>query len=210
MMRFKTLIIPVFSLIFVILVSPAKAASDTIIRVEPYQSFAEVGETFSVKVTLNNVENLYGLEVEVFWNASILEVVTITPKLGRELYIDGVLHEIQGTAPIQIYQNKTTQELGKCILAASSIAPAPSFNGSGTIMQITFSVIGTKTCDISLAAKLYDKPPLGEYSNPISHTYQDGIFSQTSDYSLLIYTVTAIILIAVITGSIMYYKRARL
>jgi hypothetical protein len=209
MIKLKTSMLPTFWLIFLILISLTKATSSTTIEVEPYHSFAEIGETFTVQITLNDVENLYGLEVEIFWNASILNVTNIDSRLGRESHGDGVLHEIPGTAPVQIYQNKTIQELGKHVLAASSIAPAPSFNGSGNIMLITFSVSGTGTCDIRLAAKLYDKPPPGGVSNPISHSYDNGVFGPTSDSSLLIYAATAIILAAIITGTVIYYRRAR-
>ncbi|UCH32429.1 MAG: hypothetical protein JSV05_03355 [Candidatus Bathyarchaeota archaeon] len=207
--KLKAAILPALLVIFLISISLIKATVSTTVKVEPHQSFAEVGEAFTVGITLNNVENLYGLEVEIFWNASILNVTKIDSRLGRESHENGVLHEIPSTALVQIYQNKTIQELGKHIIAASSIAPAPSFNGSGNIMLITFTVTSTGTCDIRLAAKLYDKPPPGGESNPISHSYENGTFGPTSDSAFYIYAATAIILIAIFMGSTIYFKRAR-
>lgn len=209
MIKLKTSIIPPFLLIFLILISLTKAASSTSVVVEPHQNFAEIGEVFTVEITLNDVENLFGLEVEIFWDASILNVTKINSRLGRESHEDGVLHEIPGSAPIQIYQNITLQEFGKHTLAASSIAPAPSFNGSGKIMLVTFNVTSTGTCEIRLAVKLYDKPQLGGVSNPISHSIQNGIFAPPSDQSLLIYVAGTIVFAVIVVSLIIYYKRVR-
>ncbi len=194
-------------LVAVIFVSSAQASLQTIIQVEPYRSFAEVGQTFTISVTVKDVQNLYGLEITLYWNQSILKAMDVDVRLGFESHGDGVLHEILGPANVQIYENETTQEQGKYVLVASSIAPAPSFNGSGNIVRITFNVTNTGTCGLNLQTKLYDKPPVGEVSEPIPHTTQSGFFGKPLETSWWPYTIATIVILAVIVAVVLYYKK---
>ena len=196
-------------LIAIIFVSTVQTSPQTIVQIEPYRSFAEVGQNFTINVTVKEVQNLYGLEVILYWNQSILKAIDVDVRLGVESYGDGVLHEILGTANVQIYENKTIQELGKYVLAASSIAPAPSFNGSGNIARITFNVTNAGTCELNLQTKLYDKPPVGHVSEPIPHTTYSGFFGgEPSETSWWLYVIVTIAILAVIVVAALYYKKA--
>ena len=151
-----------------------KATTETTVRVEPYANTACVGGFFTVNVTLAAVQNLYGVEVTIRWNASILQVVAVNLRLGVESYSDGVLHE-----PIFIAENETIQEEGKYLLAGTSTAPAPPFNGSGNIVRITFKVTNMGDSKLDLETKLSDWPPPEReprISWPIEHTTIDGFF----------------------------------
>lgn len=115
--------------------APANATPEPIVKVEPYASVAQVGETFTINITITDVQNLYGIEVTLNWNASVLQIVGINVRLGVESHPDGVLHQ-----PISIAKNETRREEGSYFLAATSTYPAPSFSGSGNIVIITFNV----------------------------------------------------------------------
>ena len=52
-------------------------APETVVRVEPYSSSTYVGETFTINLTVIGVQNLYGVEVTLCWNASVLELSLI-------------------------------------------------------------------------------------------------------------------------------------
>lgn len=164
-------------MLIIIQIASANASSETLVKVEPYESIACAGETFTVNITLTDVQNLFGLEVTLNWDASILQIVGIDVRLGVESHPDGILHEISETAPILIYRNDTIQEQGKYILASSSSSPAPSFNGSGNIVRITFNVTNVGSCKLNLETKLANKPQIGGVSSPIAHTTIDGFFS---------------------------------
>src|SRR4030042_3027593 len=75
------------------LVKPASGQSSTIMKVETSNTAPKVGEAFTVTVTLTNVQNLYGVEVTLKWNPTVLPATNIDTRLGVESYMDGVLHE---------------------------------------------------------------------------------------------------------------------
>lgn len=175
----KTLLhIMLLLILLSIQVTRAKAPAETIVEVEPYASTAQVGGSFTVNITLADVQNLYGVEVILHWNASILQVVAVDVRLGFESHSDGVLHE-----PIFTAKNETIQEEGKYLLASTSTAPAPPFNGSGNIVRITFNVTNVGDSRLNLETKLYDWPPPDReprISRPIEHTTIDGFFDMTA------------------------------
>lgn len=156
-----------------------KAAPEPTIEVEPYVSTAQVGQSFTINITLTNVENLYGVQVTLYWNASILKVVNTDVRLGVENHSDGILHQ-----PIYIVKNETIQEEGTYTLAGTSTSPAQPFNGSGNIVRITFNVISAGSCRLDLAAQLSSWPPPGSFSQPIAHATISGFFGHSINISV--------------------------
>jgi len=160
---------------FLIQVAAVKATPETVVKVEPYSNYATLGETFTINITVVDVQNLYGVDVTLYWNASILQAVSVDLRLGVESYPDGVLHESPSTPYIFIAENNVTQEQGKYRLAATSMAPAPSFNGAGNIVIINFTATDPGNCTIDLETELWDYPPPNQGSTPIEHTTIDGL-----------------------------------
>ena len=171
----KSLLRTTFLLALIITqITAVKATPGPTIRVEPYASIAQVGESFTVNITLTDVQNLYGVEVTLHWNASILQVVSVDVRLGVESHPDAVLHE-----PIFIAKNETSQEEGKYWLAGTSTAPAASFNGSGNIVRITFNVTNVGACKLNLEkTELRGKPRPGDIAPRIDHTTINGFFGR--------------------------------
>jgi len=152
----------------------ARASDGTVVEVEPQVSSASVGGNFTVNVTVVDVENLYGLEVYLSWNASILEPVGIDVRLGLT---DGALYN-----PVYVVENSTQD--GEYVLAATSTseppAPAPPFNGTGNLVMVTFNVKSPGTSSLTVAAQLYDYPPPDRdprLAMPIDHSTINGEFS---------------------------------
>lgn len=166
---------------FLIAIDGVEATSKTVVKVEPPVSFARVGETFTVNLTVANVQNLYGVEVALYWNVSILQVVDVDVRLGVESHTDGVLHE-----DILIAKNDTRNDVGTYWLAATSTAPAPSFNGSGNIVRLTFVVIEVGSCELDLETKLASNIiPLGSiHVAPIAHTTVSGFFGPIQIFAI--------------------------
>jgi len=153
--------------------SSVYATAETAIKVEPSASTAHVGETFTIAISVTDVENLYGVEVILRWDASVLHIVNVDVRLGIEDHADGVLH-----TPIYPYVNETKEAEGKYTLVASSGAPASSFYGTGNIVKMTFNVTraGTTKLDIE-KSELAGKPPNPSASAPrIMHSTMDGFF----------------------------------
>jgi len=167
---------------FLIQVAVVKATPETVVKVEPYSSYANLGETFTINVTVADVQNLYGVDITLYWNPSILQVVSVDLRLGVESHPDGVIHESPSLPYIFIAENNVNQEQGKYILAATSFAPAPSFNGTGNIVRITFSATSTGNCKLDLETELWDCPPPNQGSMPIEHTTIDGFFELIPEF----------------------------
>lgn len=177
---------------FLIQLDVVQAAPETVVKVEPYSSHANVSETFTINLIVADVQNLYGVEVNLYWNFSILKPVNIDVRLG-EIY--GVLCN-----PVYVVQNSTQD--GKYVLAATSMAPAPSFNGTGNIVRITFTVTSPGNCKLDLETELWDRPPPNQGSMPIEHTTIDGFFDVIPEFPNILILPLFIILtiLAVVWG----------
>ena len=191
-----TLLIP-----FLFQVVGVQTSSEPVVRIEPYTSYANVGERFAINITVDNIQNLYGIEITLAWNASILHVVSVDLRLGAESHPDGVLHE---PPPVFIAKNNVTQERGEYLLAATSVAPAPSFNGTGNIARITFDVVSHGDSKLNLETQLYDYPPPDReprISLPIEHITIDGFFEIIPEFPittmlLVLFMISTIVAVA--------------
>jgi len=151
-------------------VSSADASPDTTISVEPYASTARIGGTFTINITLTDVQNLFGLEVALHWDASILQMVYADVSLGVESYPDGVLHN-------PVWKNETMEEGKYMLVGMSTGRDTPSFDGGGNVVRITFNVTDRGNTKLRLETKLADKPQPGGVASPIAHTTFSGAFS---------------------------------
>jgi hypothetical protein len=163
-------------LILAIIVSaqtiPAQAASTTV-KVEPNQSIAKIGEPLTVNITVNDVENLYGIDLTLTWDNTILSLTSAMPTLGVETYPTGVLHEASD-APVSIVENNASQQTGQYRLVATSQNPASSFNGTGNIATLTFNVTKTGNTQLAIVSELADHPIPEQTSEQIVHTDASG------------------------------------
>jgi hypothetical protein len=139
------------------------------VKVEPPSNSADVGETFTISIVVVDVQNLYGLEINLYWNASILHVEDVDIRLGVESHPDGVLHEDLFKIP--------QEGQGHYSVAATSVPLAHAFDGNGTIVRMSFSVTSAGDSKLDLESQLYDyAPPDREprISFPIEHTTVGG------------------------------------
>ena len=177
----------------------AQGSSNTKVAVNPASTNALLGKTITINITLSNVQNLYGLDVTLFWDPSALAIQNVNLRLGVESYPDGVLHET-ASADIFVQNNTIDQENGEYHLVATSVAPASSFSGSGTIASITFNVTDIGHSELILTTELGDYNPSG--SNLIDHTDVNGSVdsvipefpSATAISLVLILVITTIVL----------------
>jgi len=201
----KTLMLILFATLLTLsLIQPAfpQGSGNTTVAVNPQVTNALLGETIKVNITLSNVQNLYGVDVTLLWNPSALSVQNIDIRLGVESHPDGVLHETP-SADIFIQENITDQANGEYDLIATSIAPAPSFSGSGNIAIITFNVTDVGHSELILITELGDYNPSG--SNLIDHTDVDGsVDSVIPEFPSAIAIVIVLILV---TAATVVYKR---
>jgi hypothetical protein len=176
-------IMSILGLITLFPIQMAYAQTGATVNVNPQMSVAQVNDTFTVNITISNVQNLFGLELTVTWNASILQLVTANSRLGVQSYPDGVLYGTRlnyddnslVSGDIYVEDNSTSQAAGEYHLAAACVGGSSSFSGAGNLVILTFQVKELGQSAINVQSTLADKPVLGEdTSNPITHTDLNG------------------------------------
>ncbi|MCW4045126.1 MAG: cohesin domain-containing protein [Candidatus Bathyarchaeota archaeon] len=186
---------------FLVQAALAQAASSVTVSVVPSASSPVLGETFVVNITINNVQNLYGLDIALRWNASVLQALSVNSRLGVESHSDGVLHEQLPNSPIEIIEETLSPTTGEYHIVATSVNPAPSFSGSGNVAIITFNVTGLGQTALELESELADYPAAGEPANLIEHTTVDGSVNVIPEFGVLAVALLLVLATAVVALS---------
>ena len=173
--------------LYLVLAASSQASATTVVKAQPSKSDPRVGETLTVNITISNVENLYGVDVILRWNASVLKFLNAELRLGVESNPGGVLHE-----EVYIVENVATQ--AEYNLVVTSIGAAPSFNGSGTIAFVTFNVTSIGQAGLQLESELADHPLPGENANLIGHSDVAGSVDSVPEFSSIVAIVSLMIL----------------
>jgi len=151
------------------------ATSTAIVYVDPQNTTKDIDETFTVDIVVADVENLYGVYIRFQWDPTILEYTDHTTKIPVETYPDGILHQ-----PGIMIMNNADPAAGTYEVAYACMDPAPAFNGTGTVFNMTFRVIKAGGCALEFPKDPRTGLPLIMLSNkagwPISYTWQDGYF----------------------------------
>lgn len=182
-----------------------QAASNTTVDVVPSRNTLPLGETFSVNITISNVQNLFAVDVALSWNVSVLQVLNVDLRLGIESHPDGILHENLPDYPIEIIENSLSSETGEYHIAATSVGPVSSFSGSGNVAIISFNVTNLGQAGFGLESELADKPVSGE-ANFIGHTQSIGNVSIIPEFASII----AVGLLLVFATSVVVFSKKRL
>ena len=99
-----------------------------------YDHYA-VGENFTIAVRIEDVKDLYALDITIGWNTTWIEYTSHVVKIPVETYPDGVLHP-----PLLVVMDEVNEDGGMYCLAVSSMMPAPSFYGSGIAFEMNFRI----------------------------------------------------------------------
>lgn len=138
----------IFCLISPCMVYAASAQSTTTVTAEASSSQLKVGDTLTVTVKVSDAVDLYGVDVTLSWNTSVLEAVSATNSLDVESHSNGVLHG-SSAYPIDVEEDAVTDGQYH-LLATSQGSSTPSFSGSGTIATVVFNVTGSGSANLSL------------------------------------------------------------
>ncbi len=184
----------------------SQTSSDTNVSVLPEQNSVRLGEALTVNITISNVQNLYGIDVTLDWNSSVLQIQSASSQLGVESHFGGVLHETSDY-PIIVVQDNSSQEIGEYHLIASSQGSADAFNGDGTIVTLKFNVTNLGHSELTLQSDLADHPQPGEtISEPITHIDVNGSVNVTAIPEfpeMLVLTLLAVF----VTASLIFSKK---
>ncbi len=165
----KIALMLVCALLAISSISSVFAQSNTVVKAVASSSQPRIGDTLTVNITIANVQNLYGVDVTLSWNTTVLSVTNAKSLLGVEAHPGGVLHE-SGIDTLLVAMDAASQEIGQYTLTATSVGSASAFSGNGIIATVTFNVTGTGPSGLSVESELSDKPAAGQTSNFITHT----------------------------------------
>ena len=84
------------------------------------------GKNFTTDVKLANVTDLYGFEFKLYWNTTLLDLVDVNVIPPWTSYTIGI--------------NEINETTGRYWVGLSALAPSPSFNGSATLVTLTFKI----------------------------------------------------------------------
>ncbi len=182
-----------------------QAASGTTVDVVPSSNALNLGKSFTVNLTISNVQNLYALDVAFSWNTSVLQVMNVNLRLGVESHSDGVLHENLPNYPINVLEDTLSLETGEYHAAATSVGPTDAFSGSGNIAILTFNVTSIGQVGFKLESELSDKLVSGEPSaNLIEHTDNIENVSIIPEFPTII---TVGLLLVFVTAAVVFSKK---
>jgi len=194
-------------------VSTASPATP-VIRVEPKNNTAKVGETFTVNITVADISNtslcngLYGWECRITFKPGIINAVNATegPFLrdtGYETFWTMKIDNTTGTIDML------------AIISEFEPSPPTGAADSGTLATVTFKVVGQggtklefkEEDDTELYTVLF-AAGVGT-SGPIEHTRENGSFSNTGPPISLHLVAGVVVVVAVCAVAMFYFRRKK-
>jgi hypothetical protein len=147
-------------LAYVILSSPSSSPS-TLLFVEPQAVQGTTGQNFTINITISHVSRLYGWEVKIGWNASVLDLVDV---------IEGSFLKNAGPTFLTHVTNVAS---GYSLIDCTLKGAVAGVDGQGVLVRAQFHVKIGGACDLSL----YDTKLIGYDEQPISHETNGGHFT---------------------------------
>ena len=129
--------------IIAVWVSSAFAQSSTQVKLVPGEAVISVEQTIEMTVQVEDIANLYGVEIFITFNPNLLEVVDADPnKPGTQIttgdFLSGGMEGANAVAD------------GRIEYIMQQVSPNPPSNGGGVLARITFKGIGSGQADIRI------------------------------------------------------------
>lgn len=161
-------LIPIFVLPFLLLgtishtsmVAVNTTSSTATIYLEPQTSFGEVGQNFTIKINISDVVDLYGWEIRLKWNSTILDALAVA---------EGSFLKSGGNTFLTYKVNNT---LGNVIVDCTLLGSVSGVSGSGTLATLQFYVETVGECPLDL----YDTILINSAEQSIEHVAVDGYY----------------------------------
>ena len=162
------------------LIFPRTLASPEKLRVDPAYVEAYPGDTFEVKVNIEDVADMGGFEFKLLWNATILECI------GVNITLPPTWNITEGTAFMA--KNETDNELGQYWISVVYLPPAEPFTGSQTLVTLTFKAWEPGTTLLELEDVTIGNP----IGNPISVNEEEGIVTIIHEFQGFLWALLAL------------------
>jgi len=119
--------------------SPLESSSTTVLADPPHvlNASLQAASTFTVNVNISDVSDLFTWQINLNWNASILNVSRILP--GE--FLARSVNETSSEALGGLVINSTDNAQGYSLFAESILANVTGISGNGTLVSIEFLVL---------------------------------------------------------------------
>lgn len=142
---------------------------ETIISIQPATQTIGLGETTTVDVQVQNVSNLFGVDLRLSFDPSIVQVVDSNPLVPDNQVEPGAFLDISGGKGF-VVENSADNTAGTIAYAATLLSPAEPVSGSGPLIRITFQGVAPGTSAVTLESALLSDSE----AEQIPATRQDG------------------------------------
>jgi hypothetical protein len=137
---------------------PAISSPLATIYVDPHTNTVTVGQVFTINIKISEVTDLYGWELKLKWNPTLLDALDV---------IEGNFLKNEGDTYFIKQINNTN---GYLLAACTLMGDRPGVNGSGTLASVSFHAETEGT-----SALVLDDTKLGNsLEEPILHTVING------------------------------------
>lgn len=185
----------------------AFASPGAVIAIKPAEVLdVPAGETFRVNITITDVSNLYGWQVNITFNPGILNVANTEE--------GPFLKQVNDT----VVMKRTSNDGGFLLLSSTYTVPYPlqGATGSGLLATVTFSVVGQGASSLNFVkgTKLNTVPPPYLTILPITDfTTAGGSFRNAAGNAglgiPLEWIAAAVIVVVVVGVSVLFVMRRR-
>lgn len=131
------------------------AQASTIVQVTPPMLSIGYGERAQFSIEVMNAENMYGFELHVSYDPTMIQVVDGDPSVAGIQLLPGDLYEVgQGFLVASDADNET----GMALYAFTLLAPAAPMEGNGTLAMVEVEAIGGGSSAIDLEEVILASP----------------------------------------------------
>ncbi len=153
---------------------PKVLSGNTTVNIVPVNMTTTPGQNFSINVTVTNVFDLYGWEVKINWDHSLLNLV------GS---VEGPFLSSHGATFFTSAVNLTT---GNLVLDGTLLGLVPGVSGSGTLAFVTFQATTVGQCVLNL----YNATLIDSHDMPIVSQTQSSYVQSVIAHDVSVTDVT--------------------
>lgn len=150
--------------LLIFLSTSTQVMSAPFLWINPVSSEVKIGETVTIQLMAHDVNNLYGIELEIGFDAAVIEAVdTNAGSTGVQI--------LPGDCPLPDFEisNLADNSSGTIIYAATSFSPSAPCSG-GTVASITFKGLAEGQSNLFFSQSVLSDPN----GQTILHSNQNG------------------------------------
>jgi len=157
------------------------SASGTKLLLDPpsiVDGAATSGSNITLTLAVSDVADLFGYEVKIYYNSTVLSATQLTRPVGN--FLEPRINQGNQFLPMWEIQNNFSATHGRIWLSLTLLSPETGRSGSGPLARLTFRILNTGDTAITMEeTKLADKS-----GNAITHELQNSYFNNNAPPAL--------------------------